>query len=236
MTSALGVENYKQIATFVQGARKSILLLGSTLILGTGAVYCIAPKMLAWLQGHLSQKLAFFAVAEPFVALVQLSFFVSLFFFMPWAVYAIGRALAKPLGLSSGSVFWFVAFACLLFYAGAGFCYFVTLPYGIQFLLGFQSEQLKPVISVGKFVSFVTIFLFGFGIIFELPLCMAFAVKARLCSVDLFYRYRRHAILMICIVAAILTPTPDVVNMMLMAIPLYLLYETGIIAIRVLRF
>jgi len=88
---------------------------------------------------------------------------------------------------------------------------------------------------VGKFVTFVAIFLLGFGIIFELPIFMVFAARAGLISRQSFEKNRRYAILIISIVAALLTPTPDVVNMTLMGAPLYLLYELGIIALKILR-
>ena len=123
----------------------------------------------------------------------------------------------------------------MLFYAGTLFCYFVTLPFGIKYLLGFGSEQLRPVISVSRFVNFVTLFVLGFGAIFELPVFMVFLARVGVCSRGFFERNRRYAILVITIVAAVLTPTPDVMNMMLMAVPLYLLYESGILILLLLR-
>ncbi len=140
--------------------------------------------------------------------------------------------MGAPFGVKGKTLYWFVFATCLLFYAGAIFCYFVTLPLGIKFLLGFQSENLQAVISVGKFVNFVTLFIFGFGLIFELPVFMFFAAKVGIISREGFERNRRFAILGIAIIAAILTPTPDVINMTLMAGPLYLLYEGGILTIK----
>ncbi|MEJ2031989.1 MAG: twin-arginine translocase subunit TatC [Deltaproteobacteria bacterium] len=111
----------------------------------------------------------------------------------------------------------------------------VTLPFGVKFLLGYQSVQLRPVIAIGRFVNFVAVFLLGFGIIFELPLFMVFLAKAHICPRSSFERNRRYAVLAIAIVAAVLTPTPDAVNMALMGVPLYLLYELGILLLRLLK-
>lgn len=191
--------------------------------------------MLSFMQAHLNQKLAFFTVAEPFLALVKLSFFTTLFALMPGILYILWKALGKPFKLSNRALYWFVFFTCVLFYSGAGFCYFVTLPYGVQFLLGFQSAQLKPVISINKFVTFVTVFILAFGIIFELPVFMVFSAKVGLWSRQIFERQRRYAVLVISILAALLTPTPDIVNMMLMGVPLYLLYELGILILKILK-
>ncbi|MCI5131873.1 MAG: preprotein translocase subunit TatC, partial [Candidatus Electrothrix sp. EH2] len=115
------------------------------------------------------------------------------------------------------------------------FCYFITLPYGVEFLLSFQSESMKPLISIGRFVNFVTIFILAFGIIFELPVFMIFSSQVRIFSRQFFEKNRRFAVLGIAILAALLTPTPDAVNMALMGGPLYLLYEAGILVIRLLR-
>ena len=111
----------------------------------------------------------------------------------------------------------------------------LPLPFGINFLLGFGSEELKPVISIGRFVNFVTVFILAFGLIFELPILMVFTAKIGLVSRRFFSRHRRYALLLIAIVAALLTPTPDIVNMLLMGGPLYLLYELGIVILAMMR-
>jgi sec-independent protein translocase protein TatC len=111
----------------------------------------------------------------------------------------------------------------------------VTLPYGIKFLLSFQSQSLQAVISINQFVNFVTLFVLAFGLIFELPVFMVFSAKVGIISRKTYEKNRRYAILVIVILAAMLTPTPDVFNMALMGGPLYLLYESGILLIRLLR-
>ncbi len=225
----------KRLVSFILEIRKTILSLGVGIALGTLGFYFISPALFAAIQGHLNQKLAFFTVAEPFLAHVKIALFTTLFLFMPWIVLCFWRAMAKPFGLSKKILTLFVFFTCILFYSGTLFCYFVTLPFGIKFLLGFESEQLKSIISVGKFVSFVTVFVLAFGLIFELPVFMVFSARSGLCSRSTFEKNRRYALLGISIVAALLTPTPDVVNMLLMGGPLYLLYEVGIIVLKMLR-
>jgi sec-independent protein translocase protein TatC len=187
------------------------------------------------LQNHLQQKLAFFTVAEPFLAHVKLSFFVTIFVLMPGILYCLWMALGKPFKLEESTLAWFVFFTTILFYLGAGFCYFITLPYGVKFLLGFESSQLKPVIAISKFVNFVTIFILAFGVIFELPIFMVFVAKVGICTRQTFEKHRRYAVLIISIMAALLTPTPDIVNMLLMGGPLYLLYEIGILVLKMMK-
>ena len=194
----------------------------------------MSANLLLFFQEHLNEKLYFFSVAGPFLAHMKISFFCALYILMPCIMYVVWKGVGIPFGLSGRKLFWFVSSACLLFYAGTLFCFMVTLPYGVSFLLGFQSEDLKAVISVGRFVNFVTIFILAFGVIFELPVFMIFSAGVGV-SRKVFERNRRYAILAIAILSALLTPTPDIVNMALMGGPLYLLYELGILVIRVFK-
>jgi len=228
------VEPYEKLLATLHSLRKTLLFLGASIVLCTIALYGLSPQLFGVLQGHLHQKLAFYSVAEPFLAHVKLAFFGALFLLMPVILHVLWGALAVPFGLSGTSRYFFTIGTVVLFYAGAVFCYLVTLPFGIKFLLGFGSDILQPLISIDQFVSFLAIFILAFGVIFELPIFMIFCTKAGICPRSTFEKNRRYAILIISIVAAVLTPTPDVVNMALMGAPLYLLYEAGILALRLM--
>jgi sec-independent protein translocase protein TatC len=90
-------------------------------------------------------------------------------------------------------------------------------------------------ISVGKYVSFCTGFIFAFGLVFELPLILALLSYLRIVRVSFLTRNRRYAILLITILSAVLTPTPDVFNMALMGGPLYLLFEIGVLLAKIIE-
>jgi sec-independent protein translocase protein TatC len=90
-------------------------------------------------------------------------------------------------------------------------------------------------ISVGKYISFCSVFIFGFGLTFELPLILALLSYIRVVSAAFLTRNRKYAILLIAIVAAAVTPTPDAFNMGLMGVPLYLLFEIGIILVKIIE-
>jgi len=230
------VERYQKLITTFISLRKTLLLLGITLGSVTLLLYILSPQIFAFMQHHLEQKLAFYSVAEPFLAHVKLAFFSALFLLMPLILHVLWGALAMPFGLTAASRFIFTVSTIGLFYAGSLFCYFVTLPFGVRFLLSFGSRTLHPLISIDKFVSFIAIFILAFGVIFELPVFMVFCSMAGICPRGTFEKNRRYALLIISIAAALLTPTPDVVNMMLMGGPLYLLYETGILAIKIMGY
>jgi sec-independent protein translocase protein TatC len=226
---------HTKIVVFIGELRKYIRNLALALCCCTLGIFFLSPHLLHFVQEHLADKLYFFSVAGPFLAHVKLALFAAFYALMPWLTMVLWRALGKPFGVSGGQLFFFVFFTCLLFYAGTLFCYYVTLPFGINFLLGFSSEELKPVISVSRFVNFVTIFVLAFGLIFELPIFMVFLAKVGVFKRSFYEKNRRYALLLIAIVSALLTPTPDIVNMSLMGAPLYLLYESGILILRVLK-
>ncbi|MCI5149944.1 MAG: preprotein translocase subunit TatC [Candidatus Electrothrix sp. MAN1_4] len=228
-------KKYNNLVIFLSELRKSIRFLGISLILFTIAIFFLSTGLIMVFQEHLREKLYFFSIAGPFLAHVKVSFFGAVYILMPLLMFVFWKAMGKPFAVTGKKLFSFVFATCFLFYSGTLFCYFVTLPYGVDFLLSFQSESMKPVISLSRFVSFVTIFILAFGIIFELPVFMVFSAQVGMFSRQIFEKNRRFAVLGIAILAALLTPTPDVVNMALMGGPLYLLYEVGILVIRVLR-
>ena len=228
------MDTHKHIAIFIVEIRHAIRALGIAVIVLTIGLFLQSGNLLLLFQEHLNEKLYFFSVAGPFLAHVKLAFFGALYILMPWIMYVVWKGIGRPFGVKGKKLFWFVFATCFLFYSGTLFCFLITLPYGVSFLLGFQSEDLKAFISVGRFVNFVTIFILAFGVIFELPVFMIFSAGVGV-SRKVFEKNRRYAILVIAILAALLTPTPDIVNMALMGGPLYLLYEAGILVIRVLK-
>jgi sec-independent protein translocase protein TatC len=229
------MQSHASLIVFFNELRKSIRALVLSILAVTLIIFFLSPRLLQAVQGHLSGKLYFFSIAEPFLAHVKLALFAALYGMMPWIMTILWRAMGKPFGVKGVPLTFFIIFTCLLFYAGTLFCYLLTLPMGIEFLLGYSSEKLKAVISVTRFVNFTTIFILGFGLIFELPIFMVFMAWVGVLSRKFYERNRRYAILAIAIVASILTPTPDIFNMAMMGGPLYMLYEAGIIILKVMR-
>jgi len=117
------------------------------------------------------------------------------------------------------------------FIGGAAFGYFVVFPPAFKFLVGYNNEFLTSLPAVSEYFSLATRLLLAFGVIFEMPIFMVFLAKTGLIDVAFLNRNRKYAILIDFIVAAILTPTPDVVNQMMMAVPLMILYEISVVAV-----
>ena len=125
----------------------------------------------------------------------------------------------------------FTFLSSICFIGGAAFGYLVVFPPAFKFLVGYNNEFLTSLPSVSEYFSLATRLLLAFGVIFEMPIFMVFLAKAGVIDVAFLNRNRKYAILLNFVIAAILTPTPDVVNQLMMAGPLIVLYEISVVAI-----
>jgi len=114
------------------------------------------------------------------------------------------------------------------FFSGILFGYFFLLPAALKFLIGFASGVLQPMISVSEYLSFVLGLLLGCGLVFEMPVLSFLLARLGMLDYRLLRRSWKYAVLVIFIIAAIITPTPDAFNMCLMALPMLGLYEVSI--------
>jgi sec-independent protein translocase protein TatC len=128
-------------------------------------------------------------------------------------------------------LFPFSVLSALCFIGGAAFGYFVVFPPAFRFLLGYSADFLSPMPAVSEYFSLSLRLLIAFGVIFELPILMVFLSMIGLVDVGFLNKHRKYAILINFIIAAILTPTPDIVNQMLMGIPLLVLYEISVVGV-----
>lgn len=122
-----------------------------------------------------------------------------------------------------------VLLSVFFFFIGSSFGYFIAFPYGFKFFLEFSTNTIHAMLSMKEYLSFASTLLLAFGFIFELPLVLSFMARMGLVSVPFLQKNRKYAILIIFIAAAILTPGPDVISQLMMAVPLMILYEIGII-------
>lgn len=149
---------------------------------------------------------------------------------MPVLVYQLISFIAPGLTPQEKRYLYFVLpGATASFVAGAAFAYFIMLPTAIPFLKGFLSDIIEPNWFVDKYISFVTSLLFWVGLSFETPLLIFFLSKLGIVTPAALSRYRKYAILVIAVISAVITPTPDPFNMVLVMGPLILLYEIGIL-------
>jgi sec-independent protein translocase protein TatC len=212
--------------------RSLFWLLGGLVI-----AFPFSERIVDWLARpvtKLGYKLVFTAPAEAFWVQMKVAMIVGLFISSPgilwqvWAFIAPGlhqheKKYAAP----------FVIVGSLMFIAGGAFSLFVVTPYAINFLLSYARETLQPMITLENHVGFLLKFTLAFGLVFELPLALTLLARMGVVTPRTLARNRKYAILGAFVAAAILTPTPDAFNQTLMAGPLILLYEVGIICARV---
>lgn len=127
----------------------------------------------------------------------------------------------------------FIIISTSLFLIGALFCFIVVLPFAMNFLLTYKTENIKPMLSVGNYMDFCLKFILAFGAVFELPVVIVFLTRMGFVTTEFLSKNRKYAVLIAFVIAAVLTPTPDAFNQTLMAVPIILLYEVGIIASRI---
>jgi sec-independent protein translocase protein TatC len=180
--------------------------------------------------------LIFTGLPEAFFIHMKIAFFASLLLTAPYTLFEIWRFVSPGLYRDEKKyVFPFVFFSSLLFGSGVLFGYFVALPPAFAFFVSFSTDALKPMISFREYLDLTLKFLLAFGLSFEMPVFIFFLAKLGVVNAKMLAKQRRYAILIIFIAAAILTPSPDVLSQILMAIPLMFLYEVSIFVAKFAR-
>ncbi|CAM5621041.1 twin-arginine translocase subunit TatC [Rhodanobacter lindaniclasticus] len=171
-------------------------------------------------------------VASPFVTPLKLAFYAALFISMPmilyqlWAFVSPGlyrneKRLARPLLVA----------ALALFYVGCAFAYFLVLPAAFRFLTAVTPQGVEMMTDITHYLDFVTLMFFAFGLCFEVPVAVVVLAAIGVVDVEKLRSGRRYAIIGAFAIAAFITP-PDITSMIMVAIPMCLLYELGVVAVR----
>jgi sec-independent protein translocase protein TatC len=174
-------------------------------------------------------KLASFSPTENFTTYMRVALFSGIAFAMPVILYEIYayidpalRPHERRFALTLGP------FILLLFVAGMCFCYFLVLPNALKFLLTFASDVFENQLRASEYLSFVTTFILGMGIVFEMPVLIYALIRVGAVRHAWLAKQRRYVFLAVFIIAAVVTPTPDPFNQTIVALPMYLLFEIGL--------
>jgi len=202
-------------------------------------IICMIPFFFQYIKsliyyplGRVPEKVSLIALApaDPFVVYMKIAMIAGLIFSSPWVFYQLWMFVAAGLYPKERRyVRLAVPFSAVLFVIGALFFLYVVAPISLRFFLGFgKFIGVEPNWTLQKYVSFVTMLMLVFGAAFQTPIAIFFLSKTGLVSIQALHRSRKFVLLGIFIVAAIATP-PDVVSQVTLAIPLYLLFELGIL-------
>jgi sec-independent protein translocase protein TatC len=174
-------------------------------------------------------RLTYLHPTEPFMVTIKVGIFVGVVLALPVVFYHFWRFVAPGLMENEKRIFVPALLASVaLFVGGAALAFFLVLPFGLRFFLGFATESLQPMITINDYFSFAMQITLMFGIVFETPLVILVLTWIGVLPARTLRKYRRHAIAVMAIVSAVLTPA-DVVSMLLMLVPLYLLFEVSVL-------
>jgi sec-independent protein translocase protein TatC len=210
-------------------------------LIGSSVAYFFRDRLFTLLSGPLQAftangghvEVVALRLTDQLVAAIQMAMLGGLVLAFPMVAYQFWAFIAP--GLTRGERRWggpLVLGLNLAFALGLAFAYVVILPVALQFLLGGFLAGVKTQLSIGEYIGDVVSYLAMFGLVFELPLVLWLLARIGIITSSLLVQYRRHAVVGIVALSAIVTPTVDPVNLALMAGPLWLLYEIGIVFAR----
>jgi sec-independent protein translocase protein TatC len=207
------------------------------LLAGTVIALPFSERIVDWLARpvtRLGYELVFTAPAEAFWVQMKVGLIAGVFIAAPVILWQVWAFIAPGLHRHEKKyAVPFVLIGSVMFLAGGAFSLFVVTPYALTFLLGYARPGLKPMITIQNHIDFLLKFTLAFGAVFELPLALTLLARMGVVNARMLAKNRKYAILGAFVAGAILTPTPDAFNQALMAGPLIILYEVGIVCARV---
>lgn len=216
----------------LQELRKRIIISVIAVGISSTISYFYAGELIHYFTAP-AGKLYYMNPAEAFFSYLKLSFFVGFLAALPVVFYQtwcfIVPALSKKAYNSSLVL---VPASVLLFFLGISFAYFFALPAGIKFFMGFGSEELQPLISLGQYMSFIFSFLLPFGVIFEIPLIILVLAQLGIVNSTFLSDKRKHVVVLSLIIGAVVAPTPDVISQLMIAVPIFILYEISVVSVK----
>lgn len=189
--------------------------------IGAGDVMCMVVK---------EQKLQTLSASEQFFTHMWISLLAGLILGCPYVLWELWRFIRPALKTTEAKpVRFFVVIASLLFFIGIAFGYFLLFPMSYNFLINYSiSEKVQTNNTLDDYISLISTMTLVSGLVFEMPILVYFLTRMTLLTPGFMRKYRKYAVVVILVAAAIITPSPDVTSQMVVAVPMYLLYEISI--------
>ncbi len=218
--------------------RYRLIRAGLALICATAVGVLFTSKVMQLLVRPAGFKPIFLTPTELFFTYFKVAMMIGLCIALPYIIFQVLAFIApamedpKEKRTFRNLVLFGAVPGTFFFLTGAAFCYIVMLPFALQYLRSFGADIAEAQWTIASYITFTLTFILGMGLVFETPLVMFVAAKTGLMSASKYLSYWRHAVVLIFVVAAVVTPTPDPLNLCLVAAPLLLLYGLGIILSR----
>lgn len=216
--------------------RKRLLIAALAVLIATPVSFFLTRWIFDVLKlplGDYRQQLIYIEITEMFTTYFKVAIFTALGLAMPVVVYQLVAFMVPALtAKEKRNLYILLPGVMVAFLTGALFGYFVLVPPAIRFLLTFGTDIAQPQIRIGNYISVVSSLIFWLGVSFELPIVLFFLAKIRIINYRWLMRQWRYALVVAFVVAALITPTPDPFNQILVVVPLLLLYGVSIILTR----
>lgn len=221
------------VVSHLEELRRRILISLGILAIASVFAFSQGEKILVLVKKPvetLIPQLIYIGPTEAFASYLKISLLAGFIISFPVMLYHAWAFIAPAISkaLQGRMVAWFI-FAFLLFIAGVAFSYCLAIPAALRFLINFGEGIAIPQISLGKYISFFGALILVGAVVFEIPVAIGLMTDAGLIGTRILRQKRLYAILAILVFAALITPTQDIVNMLMFALPMILLYEVGIL-------
>ena len=218
----------------LQELRKRLIIMIIAVAVGSTACYFYSAELVHFITAP-AGKLYYMNPAEAFFSYLKVSFFAGFLLALPVVLYQVWAFIVPALTRKERTATTIlVPTSVLLFFVGLIFSYYLVLPAGIKFFMGFATDDLQPMFSLGQYLSFVISFLVPFGFIFELPLFILVLAKIGIISSKMLVAKRKIVLVMTFVIGAVISPTPDVFSQTMIAVPMLVLYEISILIVKYL--
>jgi sec-independent protein translocase protein TatC len=212
---------------------RACLAIGAAFIIGLVAAIPFLHELKK--VAHARNGFLAYSPTDPITLYFKVAMYIAIAIAAPAIVYQLIGFLAPGLTRKEKRILYTsLPFVSVLFVAGAAFAFFVAAPHVFEFLSTFMSGVVNYQPAGNQTISLLLTFMVGMGLAFEMPVIMFLLAKLNIVSARRMTSWRRYAIVLILIIAAIITPTPDPFNMLITAAPLFVLYEVGLIMARLL--
>lgn len=216
----------------IQEFRARLFWVVASVLVVSSVGYAIKDHILAVLTHPLGgQQLYYLTPVGGLSFIIKLCFYFGVLVSVPLIVYHLFKYLQPMMGTQQHSMKRYFFFSVFLASAGASFAYFVSLPAALHFLTDFNINQITAMLTVDAYLTFVTSYLLGAALLFQIPLILLVIDKITPLTPGGLMKYQRHVILVAFILAAIISPTPDIINQGLLAIPIIVMYQFGIMLV-----
>jgi len=205
----------------------------AVLVLLTAVCFCFISPIIDFLQKPVSAlkvQLNYFTPYEKFLVYMKIAFFAGLFLTVPFALFQAGHFIYPALNKKERPYFYVSAFLIpAMFLSGMAFGYLALVPAAFRFFINFAAgDNVRPIWGIDQYFGLILSMVCMSGIIFLVPLLLVFLMKAGVVKPRTLEKFRRHIIVLIAVITGIFAP-PDVMSMVLLSVPLYLLFEASII-------